>query len=129
MHHRAILLVGSLMLIAAPSAAQDVAAGQRLYNQCRACHTLDQGGRNGVGPNLHGMFGRAAASATGFRFSAALRARGEAGMIWNNETLAPYLRNPREAVPGGSMAYAGLRDEQQITDLIAFLRQATGAAQ
>jgi cytochrome c len=113
---------------AAPAFAADAAAGQRVFNQCRACHTVEQGGRNGVGPNLHGMFGRAAGSIEGFRYSAALKARAEAGLVWTPETLAPYLRNPREAVPGGSMAFAGLRNEQQIADLIAYLQQATGAS-
>ncbi|MBB5690186.1 cytochrome c family protein [Roseomonas alkaliterrae] len=113
---------------AAPALAADAAAGQRVFNQCRACHTVEQGGRNGVGPNLHGIFGRTAGSIEGFRYSAAMKARGEAGLVWTPETLAPYLRNPREAVPGGSMAFAGLRNEQQIADLIAYLQQATGAS-
>lgn len=128
MRLRATLLVGCLMLTAAPATAQDTAAGQRVFNQCRACHTVDQGGRNGVGPNLHGLFGRTAGSVAGFRYSAPMKARGESGQVWTAETLAPYLRNPREVVPGGSMAFAGLRNDQQIIDLIAYLQQATGAA-
>jgi cytochrome c len=123
----AILLVSAVLSAAAPAAAQDAAAGQRVFNQCRACHTVEQGGRNGVGPNLHGMFGRPAAAVEGFRYSAAMRTKAEAGLVWTPETLAPYLRNPREAVPGGSMAFAGLRNEQQLADLIAYLLQATGA--
>lgn len=134
---RSIVLAG--LLAALPAAAQtvgDAAGGQRVFNQCRACHTVDQGGRNGVGPNLHGVFGRRAGALEGFRFSAPMRARGEAGMVWDEATLLPYeatllpyMENPREVVPGTNMAFAGLRQEQQRHDLIAYLRQATGAAQ
>lgn len=133
MHPRPALLLGGLLLATAPAigpaAAQDAAAGQRVFNQCRACHNVEQGGRNGVGPNLHGLFGRTAGTASGFRYSAPMKASGEGGLVWNAETLAPYVRNPREVVAGGSMAFAGLRNDQQIADLIAYLQQATGAAQ
>lgn len=119
----------TLALLGAPvaAAAQDAAAGQRVFNQCRACHTVEQGGRNGVGPNLWHMFGRRAGSVDGFRYSAAMRQRGEGGLAWDEATLRAYLAEPRAVVPGGSMSYAGLRNEQQMNDLIAYLRQATGA--
>lgn len=106
----------------------DPAAGQRVFNaQCRSCHTVEQGGRNAVGPNLHGVFGRRAGAVEGFRYSAAMRAKAEQGLVWNEDTLRSYLRNPKEVVPGGSMSFAGLRNEQQMADLLAWLRQATGA--
>jgi cytochrome c len=128
MQLRLTLLAASTFLLALPAAAQSAADGQRVFAQCRACHTVDQGGRNGVGPNLHGMFGRQAGSVSGFRYSAPMKARGEAGLTWTDETLSAYLRNPRAYIPGGSMAFAGLRNDQQVADLIAYLRQATGAA-
>ena len=125
-------IIQACLLASLPAAAQtsgDAAAGLRVFNQCRACHTVDQGGRNGVGPNLHGLFGRRAGALEGFRFSAPMRAFGEAGNVWDFATLLRYLENPRESVPGTSMAFAGLRQEQQRHDVIAYLRQATGAAQ
>lgn len=125
---RLSVLAASMLLLAQPAAAQNAADGQRVFNQCRACHTVDQGGRNGVGPNLHGMFDRKAGSVSAFRYSAPMKARGEAGLTWTDETLSAYLRNPRDYIPGGSMAFAGLRNDQQLADLIAYLRQATGAA-
>lgn len=112
---------------AAPARAQDADAGQRVFNQCRACHTVDQGGRNGVGPNLHGVFGRAAGAVEGFRYSAAMRERGAGGLVWDDATMRAYVAAPREVVPGGSMAFVGIRNEQQVSDLIAYLRRATGA--
>ena len=82
-----------------------------------------------MGPNLHGVFGRRAAAVEGFRYSAPMRQKAEGGLIWTEENLRPYLQNPREVVPGTAMAFAGLRNEQQLNDLIAYLKQATGAAQ
>jgi cytochrome c len=112
-----------LALPAAPAAAQDAAAGQRVFNQCRACHTINQGGRAGVGPNLHGVVGRKAASVEGFRYSAPMREKAQEGLTWDEETLRAYIRDPKAVVPGGSMSYPGLRNDQQLSDLIAYLKQ------
>jgi cytochrome c len=80
-----------------------------------------------VGPNLYGVFDRAAGSVDGFRYSAALRAKAGEGLKWDEATLRAYIANPKAVIPGGSMAFAGLRNEQQLNDLIAYLRRATGA--
>ena len=109
-----------------PAAAQDAAAGQRVFNQCRSCHTVEQGGRSAVGPNLHGVVGRKAAAVEGFRYSAPMREKAEGGLTWNEDNLRAYLRNPKEVVPGGSMSYPGLRNEQQMNDLLAYLKQQGG---
>jgi cytochrome c len=121
-----ILLAATAAALAAataPAAAQDAAAGQRVFNQCRACHTIEAGGRNGVGPNLHGVVGRKAASVEGFRYSPNMRELAEGGLTWTEENLDKYLTNPKSLVPRGSMAFAGLRNEQQRRDLIAYLKQ------
>ncbi|MGG5820924.1 c-type cytochrome [Falsiroseomonas sp. HW251] len=114
----ALLLAG----LAAPAAAQDVAAGQRVFNQCRACHVIENNGRNGVGPNLHGVVGRKAASIENFRYSANMRQLAEGGLTWDEATLRRYIANPKDLVPQGSMAFAGIRNEQQLNDLIAYLK-------
>src|SRR5689334_21360339 len=108
----ALALLGGLALVQ-PARAQDAAAGQRVFNQCRACHTVDQGGRNGVGPNLHGVVGRKAGSIGNFRYSAPMREKAEAGLTWNEDELRAYIRNPKEIVPAGSMSFPGLRNDQQ----------------
>jgi cytochrome c len=117
----ALALLGALAT-AQPARAQDAAAGQRVFNQCRACHTIEQNGRNGVGPNLHGVVGRKAASVEGFRYSNAMKEKGEQGWTWTEDNLRPYLHNPREVVPGTNMSFPGIRNDQQINDLIAYLK-------
>lgn len=121
---RALMILGAVFAFAPFGAAmaQDAAAGQRVFNQCRACHTINEGGRNGVGPNLHGVWERPAGSIQGFRYSAPMQQAAQGGLVWNEENLRKYLANPRDLVPGGSMAFAGVRNEQQLTDLLAFLQ-------
>lgn len=128
---RRSLALGVFVALAAPVAganaqAGDPAAGQRVFNQCMACHTINQGGPNRVGPNLHGIIGRKAGGVEGFRYSANMKQHGEAGNVWNEETLRPYLTNPKAVLPQGSMAFPGLRQEQQVSDVIAYLKQAGG---
>ena len=127
---RNLLALGTVLAMAPIAAAQaqsgDPAAGQRVFNQCSACHTINEGGPNRVGPNLHGVVGRKAASKDGFRYSAAMQKKGEEGFMWTEENLRPYLRNPREVVAGTNMAYPGLRNEQQLNDLMAYLKQQSG---
>jgi cytochrome c len=119
----ALSLCASLIVLAAPAArAQDAAAGQRVFNQCRACHVIENNGRNGVGPNLHGVVGRRAASIPNFRYSANMRSLGEGGLVWTPENLDRYLRNPKDLVPQGIMSFAGIRDDQQRADVIAYLQ-------
>ena len=115
----ALVLAG----ISAPALAQDgdAAAGQRVFNQCRACHTADQGGRNTVGPNLFGILGRRAGSVEGFRYSANLRELGEGGLVWSEDRIRAYVANPKDVIPRGSMSYPGLRNATQVNDLMAYL--------
>ena len=99
----------------------DAAAGQRVFNQCRACHTANENGRSGVGPNLFGIVGRPAASIEGFRYSANMRELGTSGLVWTEERLRAYVANPKAVAPRGSMSFPGLRNETQINDLMAYL--------
>lgn len=124
---RAWVLVAALAALPIGASAQDAEAGARVFNQCRACHTINAGGRNGVGPNLHGVWDRRAATNESFRYSAPMREKATGGLTWNEATLRAYLADPKAVVPGGSMSYPGLRNEQQLNDLIAYLRQASTA--
>lgn len=112
------------LFAALPAAhAQDAAAGQRVFNQCRACHIIDNNGRNAVGPNLHGVIGRKAGAIENFRYSASMREKAEGGLVWTEDNMRAYLANPKAVVPAGSMSFQGLRQPQQIEDVIAYLKQ------
>ena len=94
-----------------------------MFNQqCKICHTLNKDGANLVGPNLFGMFGRKAGAAKGFAASDAMT---KSGIVWDDKTLGEYLKDPKGRVPGTKMVYAGLKQQEQLDDLIAYLRKAT----
>jgi cytochrome c len=93
-------------------------SGEQSYKKCVACHTIDKGGRNGLGPNLHAIVGKAVASAEGFNYSAAMKAKGG---VWDAATLDTYLENPRKAVTGTKMAFAGISNAEERKALIDYL--------
>jgi cytochrome c len=101
----------------------DATRGERLFNQqCKACHTVEKGGRNGIGPNLFGIFGQKAAAVEGFSFSEAMQ---KSGIVWDDKTMSDYLKDPKTRVPGGKMVYAGLKQQAQLDDMLAYLHKAT----
>ena len=113
------------VLIAIDALAQsgDADRGERLFaQQCKICHTIDKDGRNGVGPNLHGLFGQKAGAVSGFSFSEAMK---NSGIVWDDNTVADYLKDPKSRVPGTKMVYAGLKQPAQLDDMIAYLHKAT----
>jgi cytochrome c len=96
-----------------------VARGERVVAQCRSCHTFEAGGANGIGPNLHDVFGRQVASHGGYEYSEAMQGHGGA---WDYLALNDFLRSPAQTVRGTKMAFAGLRNEQERVAMIAYLR-------
>ncbi len=118
--------MAALLVLGAPALAQDLEPGdlergRALWAKCRACHTVEKGGRNLVGPRLHGMFARKSGEVADFRYSPALKS---AGLVWNDDMLDRYLAATQEVVPGGKM-YGGLAIAQDRADLIAWLKKAT----
>jgi cytochrome c len=113
-----VCLVG--LLAATSGQAQDIAAGERVYTQCRAFHQVGETAKNIIGPELNGLFGRKAGSVEGFSYSPANK---NSGLTWDEATFRDYIKDPRAKMPGTKMVYAGLKDEQRITDLIAYLKQ------
>jgi cytochrome c len=109
-----------------PYDAANYEAGRRVFAQCRSCHTLDDGGGNRVGPNLHGVFGRRAGAVEGFTYSQSLQ---RAAFVWDAEQLDDWLQNPQSFLPGNRMAFAGVRDETQRRDLIGYLMVETAPQQ
>ncbi|MCH8491474.1 MAG: cytochrome c family protein, partial [Oceanicaulis sp.] len=100
----------------------DLSAGERIARRCVACHTFNEGGANGTGPNLWGVMGRAVADGSGFNYSGAMSAYGSDGAQWLFENMYDYLENPRGYVPGTSMSFAGLRNQDDRIPLIAYMR-------
>ena len=112
--------------LAAPYNEATYEAGRRVFAQCRSCHTIDAGGGNRVGPNLHGVFGREIGTAEGFSYSQAVQ---DASFVWDADHLDHWLQNPQTFLPGNRMAFAGVRDETQRRDLIAYLMVETDPAE
>jgi cytochrome c len=116
-------LQAAVAALPSPYNAADYAAGRRVFAQCRSCHTIEAGGPNRIGPNLHGVFGRQAGSLEGFNYSEPVK---NAGFIWDAAQLDQWLQAPQTFLPGNRMAFAGVRDETQRRDLIAYI-EVTGA--
>ena len=113
--------LAAILLSAPPIAAQAPAVGATAFAQCKACHTLDKGGRNGVGPNLDGMFMRPPASAPGYAYSPAFT---KAALRWDDKTLAEFLAAPQKKVPGTKMPI-GVADPAKRAAIIAYLKLET----
>ncbi len=108
-------------------ADSDAAEGERLYKtlRCASCHAVGPGAKNRVGPQLNEIMGRAAAGIEGFRYSRAMVARAEEGLVWDEENLRAFLTAPSEFVPRTRMAYRGVRDDEDITALMVYLATLT----
>jgi cytochrome c len=122
MRTAAFCLLLVLLLPAKPAHAASAAAGQAVFSRCKICHTIEAGGRNVVGPNLHGIFGRKAGSVPNFAYSPAMK---ESGVVWDDDAMAKYLRDPKRFIPGDRMAFPGIKDEEQLADLLAYMHEAT----
>lgn len=114
-----ILAVTALLGSSGLSLAQDVAAGEKVFTQCRACHQIGPTAKNGVGPVQNGLIGRKAGTYPGYAYSPANK---NSGLTWDEATFREYIRAPQAKIPGTKMAYPGVKNEQQITDLIAYLK-------
>jgi cytochrome c len=117
MRHLVFALAAAL-IASAPAHAQDAASGEKVFAQCRACHQVGDNAKNAVGPVLNGLFGRKAGSVEGYSYSAANK---NSGITWDEATFAQYIKDPRAKIPGTKMVFAGVKDEQKVKDLIAYL--------
>jgi cytochrome c2 len=118
------LSVAFVALVSSSVHAQegDPEAGAKVFNKCKACHVVDEQ-KNRVGPYLHGIFGREAGTAEGFKYSSAMK---DSGIVWTDETIAEYVSDPRAMVPGNRMAFPGLKKQEDITNLLAYLHEEAG---
>lgn len=115
----ALLLTSGLAGLGAAQ-AQDAAAGEKLFAQCRACHQIGENAKNAVGPLLNGIIGRKAGTVEGYSYSPANK---NSGITWDEATFREYIKDPKAKIPGTKMIYAGLKDDKKIDDLLAYLKQ------
>lgn len=113
----------ALAKLPAPYNTADLANGEAKFALCSTCHTLAAGAPNMTGPNLHGVFGRKAASLAGFTYSEPLKAT---GWTWDAARMDTWIADPKVAVPGTKMTFAGLKDAKDRTDVIAYVMIGTG---
>ena len=122
----AIFLLGTSAALVGQAHAQIVSAdsnldaGAAVFAKCKSCHQLGPDAQNSVGPVLNGVVSRKAGTYPGYGYSPATR---NSGLVWDPQTLAKYLRSPRDLVPGTRMAFAGLKKDRELDDVIAYLAQ------
>ncbi len=99
----------------------NVENGAKVFKKCAACHNIETQ-QNKIGPTLSGVIGRTAGTFAGFNYSKAMVAAGAAGLVWTEAELAAYLPAPKAKVPGTSMAFIGVKKEQELADVIAYIK-------
>jgi cytochrome c len=117
-----ILAAVGLIGLSTASYSQDVEKGAIVFKKCMACHTVEEETTKKLGPSLKGIVGRKAASVEGYKYSNAMLAKAAEGVIWDEATLVAYLPDPKKFVPGTKMAFPGLKNPEEVTNLIAFLK-------
>ena len=110
--------------IAAFMAAADPRLGEQVFKKCTACHTINQGGANGTGPNLWGTMGAPLAHVAGFNYSPALK---EKGGTWTWEAMDAWIKSPRAFAPGTKMTFAGIGKIEDRANLLAYMNQQGGS--
>lgn len=105
--------------VSAAFAGGDPAKGKRVAKKCTACHTLDKGGKNLLGPNLYGIVNQPAAAVPGYRYSKAMES---SGVVWTEPALSAFFAKPKKFMKGTKMSFRGIKSAQQRADLIAYLK-------
>ncbi|TDH36308.1 c-type cytochrome [Pseudohoeflea suaedae] len=123
-----LAFAAGLVLLPQWASAADAAHGEKIFARCKACHAVGEGAKNRAGPQLNGIFGRAAGSAEDYRYSDAMKDAGAQGLVWNDDTLAAYLAAPKNFIKGNKMAFGGLKKPADVADLLDWLKTASGGA-
>lgn len=112
----------ALLIAALPASAlaQDADNGKAIWNKCRPCHQVGEGAKNLVGPILNGLIGRKSGTIEGFNYSDANK---NSGIVWDEASFLEYIKNPKGKIPNTKMVFAGLPDENDAKDLLAYLKQ------
>lgn len=126
---RNIVRIAAVMLAlsAVPALADgDAVKGELLFKRCSACHAIGEGAKNKIGPQLNGVIGRTAGTATDYNYSNAMKDAGVSGQVWTVEELRDFLSAPRKKIPGNKMAVAGITKPDDLENLIAYLQMFPG---
>jgi cytochrome c len=116
-------LAGAVMMqaaLAGPARAQDADKGKQVFNMCYPCHSIGPDATNKVGPELNGLDGRHSGTAPNFDYSDANK---NSGIVWNESTFKQYIKSPSGMVPGTKMPFAGIKNQEEINDLWAYIGQ------
>lgn len=130
---QAVLIAGVVSLGLPALAPQHIAAhaeadeaqlkkGAKVFKKCKACHQVGEGAKNVVGPTLNNIVDRPTASVEGYKYSKAMIAAGEEGLVWDEENLDKYLTKPKDMVPKTKMSFVGLKKESDRQAVIAYLK-------
>ncbi|MBP7002567.1 MAG: cytochrome c family protein [Amaricoccus sp.] len=119
------LAVWAATALAQDAPAGDVAAGEKVFRKCAACHSLDPSGKAKVGPDLYGVVGRVTGT-TDFAYSDVMKKAGEDGHVWTVEEISLFLENPKKMFPGTKMTFVGLKKPEERADVIAYIQGQSG---
>ena len=118
---RALVLMAAALFAATGQAqAQDLAAGEQSYRKCLPCHSVGEDAKHKIGPVLNGLEGRKSGTIEGYNYSEANK---KAEIVWSEASFKDYIQNPMARVPGTKMAFAGIKNETEIANLWAYLKQ------
>ena len=118
---RTLLVAAALLAVSGMTAsAQDVAKGEASFRKCLPCHSIGDDAQNKIGPELNGVDGRHSGSVPGFDYSDANK---NSGIVWGEAKFKEYIKDPRAKVPGTKMIFAGIKNEQEVNDLWAYVKQ------
>lgn len=121
-------VLATLPLLVATAQAGDAEKGEKVFKKCAACHAVGEGAKNKVGPELNEIFGRTAGSLEDYKYSKAMIEAGGGGLVWDEATLTTYLTKPKDMVKGTKMAFAGLKKQEDLDNVIAYLATFSSAA-
>jgi cytochrome c len=116
-----IVSLAVILASGSASAAGDVKKGKKVFNKCKACHSLAKGKKR-IGPSLYEVFGKKAGTSPKFKYSKAMM---KSKVVWDDKTMDAYLTKPKKFMPGTKMAFPGLKKKKDRDNLIAYLKEAT----
>lgn len=123
----ALSVVAAIVLSGAAFAQGDAVAGAKVFKKCKACHAIGDGAKNKIGPQLNDIFGRDAGSIERFKYSKAMLAKADEGLVWDDANLAAFLAKPKAFIKGTKMSFAGLRKQKDTDNLLAYLKSFSAA--